>query len=81
MGMRIKEELSVCSDCLIMVANNDPSGIDERDYKRVTSAVRALGPHAVADGEDLGFSWRDCECCQGLAGERYKVAILEPIQS
>lgn len=35
------------------------------------------------DGEDLGFSWHDCECCGSpLGGDRYKAAILdEALQS
>lgn len=81
MAMRVKEELAVCQDCLMVIANGDYSGIAEEDLARVTKATDALGRYACADGDDLGFSWRPCECCEGLAGDRYKVVILEPVHA
>jgi hypothetical protein len=74
--MQIIDEIEVCQDCLIWLANADDSGIREEDRERVKSSVAALGPHAVATGTECGFSSYRCECCNGLAGERFKVTIL-----
>lgn len=73
------DTLQVCADCLILIANGDETGIDERDLKRVRSGVRALsmdGNYPVSNGEEFGFNWRACECCQGLAGDRFGISIL-----
>lgn len=73
------DEIQVCGDCLIVIANNDWTGIRDEDVSRIKRGIKNLNGHAyVGDSEkDRGFSWRGCECCNnGLGGERYHVVIL-----
>jgi hypothetical protein len=72
--------LRVCSDCVVAIANDDFTGMDDTTERRVRAGIRCIalrtGGQLVAGGEALGFSWRECECCGALAGERYSVAVL-----
>lgn len=64
------EEIAVCSDCIMLIANGDlPPDTDEE-----TDALLIDGTVGVMyDGEELGFSWRPCECCKRkLGGDRFK---------
>lgn len=73
-------EFSVCSDCLIAIANDDYSGMDEETALDVQHGIRSLeiieDGRLVADGDELGFSTRACECCHGLAGNRFKATMV-----
>lgn len=71
-------EYKVCQDCLIYLANGDLTGIDDNaEAAHIEKSVNALanqhGGELVADGDDMGFSHHACECCGGLAGNRYRV--------
>lgn len=65
-------EYDVCGSCLIAAANDDYTGMDDDEEREVRAGLAALG-EVVADGEELGFSWQDCECCGGLAGDRFRL--------
>lgn len=82
-------EWSVCQDCLMYIANDDLTGLsnylndDEIEEKKadMDRALHAVyeddGGHAVASGDDLGFSRSSCDCCgTHLAGDRYQINIL-----
>jgi len=85
--VEILRELEVCQNCLIAIANADYSGMDEeeafavkdgicgleREGKAVTDRTRN---QLVAGGEELGFSHSRCECCGGLAGDRFTASLL-----
>ncbi len=71
-------EYKVCQDCLIYIANGDLTGIDSQNEadlirKSVDKLASDHGGDLVADGDDMGFSHYYCECCGGLAGNRYRV--------
>ncbi|WP_454735408.1 hypothetical protein [Cupriavidus necator] len=65
-------EYSVCGNCLIAVANDDYSGMDDDEERAVKAGLDSIG-EAVADGADLGFKWYECECCGAKAGDRYRL--------
>jgi len=71
-------EYEVCQDCLLCIANDDLTGIDgSEEADHIEQSVNALanqhGGYLVADGDDMGFSRYGCDCCNGLAGNRYRV--------
>ena len=35
------------------------------------------GFQLIADGAELGFTWRECELCSAKAGDRYKASALK----
>ena len=68
--------LSVCPECLCEVANGESSlgAVERADHY---AALESYGDvHAVPTDDDYGFSHRACELCNGLAGDRYGVALL-----
>lgn len=69
-------EYAVCGSCLIAAANDDYTGMDDNEERSVRAGLERLG-WVIADGEELGFSWRRCECCDALPGERYRLLALE----
>lgn len=79
--MKVAAELMVCADCLLVLANDDSTGIDDNAREReVRDAVAALGPHACVGDSDLDdeFSWSACGCCgTSLGGSRHAVVMLE----
>lgn len=81
--MEVTDTIEVCADCLLFIANGDLPE-DDGDADRVVAGVASLGGHVVAggpDGDDAGFSWRACECCGGLAGDRFYASILAEVTS
>lgn len=85
--------LLVCGDCLMHVANDDLSALDnlpddERDerYRAVVAGVaRAAWTIGGPTGDivsttegDPEFRHDPCDTCDGLPGDRYDVAVLGP---
>jgi len=64
-----------CDDCTIAIANDDYSGMDEETAARVQSGIARVGQYLIV-GEELGFSWRACTICGGLAGNRHAVGYI-----
>jgi hypothetical protein len=78
-------EYDSCGDCLIAIANDDYTGMDDTTEVQVKAGIEAQLTSAAkwhnkawfaADGEDLGFSSYRCEICNALAGDRYRVNML-----
>lgn len=78
----IVDELLVCQDCYVMIANGDPSGVRPEDLHAIESGMDRLAKrgHLSAtfdEDRELEFSRYDCACCNsGLAGSRHPVVIL-----
>jgi hypothetical protein len=88
----IDDEVMCCTDCLMIVANDDASGLDyylesEAATKReahIRECIDALcksvegGYLACGDGEDdEEFSWHGCDVCgSGLGGTRHQLVLL-----
>lgn len=67
----------VCVDCMIVIANNDTSGVADDHYQAVIDGVAALGGSAYVSG-DAGFMSFSCDCCGDTdAGERFEVNLME----
>ena len=84
--MRVKYNVSVCSDCIQAIVNDDFSGLDyyyspqeaESRENEIRAGIRRLGPNVVPV-EDVHheFSSDPCACCDThLAGERHGIAVL-----
>lgn len=74
---------SVCGNCLIALANDDYSGMADSEARATQQGLNHLyaqHTHVVADGAELGFSWRDCECCAGLAGSRFRLICFNALE-
>lgn len=84
--MFIHDELWVCQDCLLVIANGDDSGLDnhpetaEARRAAITAGLERLGPHVVADSDeetDIEFSPSPCGCClDKLACSRHHCSVL-----
>lgn len=65
-----------CDDCVIAIANDDYSGMDDKQEKATKDGIDRLGKWLIV-GEEYGFSWRRCDVCDGLAGNRHEISYLE----
>ena len=63
-------ELAVCNDCIDLIANGELPADTDQD----TDQVLIDGTIGVMyDGEELGFSYKPCQCCnRKLGGDRFK---------
>ena len=86
---KTRQELDICSDCLMASANglasveNAPDTFAER-YAKGLKEWRDE-PYAISDpdtGElDGGFSWQACEFCgEALGGDRFRASIMETVE-
>lgn len=66
---------AACSDCLMWIANGDDSGMSEATAEHVKEMCSRLPGNAVADGLDLGFHHDECDICNALPGNRYRVLV------
>lgn len=63
-------ELSVCADCVYVLAN----GAENEEQEAAADAIagRYTAGELVPGGDDLGFSWSQCEgCLSTLGGDRF----------
>lgn len=71
-------DLSVCTDCIMLIANGDASGMSENRYEEIVDAWDAQWPahrfglgNADEDG-DHGFRTSECGACgSGVHGDRF----------
>jgi hypothetical protein len=77
---KVIEEMMVCADCIVAIANDDYTGLSDAEEKRVRAGINALhkeGYPTVGDSDKYDdFSRRDCPCCGALAGPRHHVVLL-----
>ena len=62
-------ELAVCTDCIQLIANGElpPDSTDEIDQAIIEGTKGTF-----FGGDDLGFSYKPCDCCKRkLGGDRY----------
>ena len=62
-----------CSDCIMLAANGEmPDGVLEHEpLNRLQDGYSLIVPEG-----DPHFSWRTCETCGGLAGNRWDCTIM-----
>ena len=63
-------ELAVCNDCIDLIANSElpPDTDQETDQVLIDGTIGVM-----YDGEELGFSYKPCQCCnRKLGGDRFK---------
>lgn len=69
-----------CPDCLIAIANDDYSGMDDDRAIAVRAGIEQWydeGYRLVpGDTVDPSFMWAECDICHGLAGDRYDVIAI-----
>lgn len=84
------EDFMVCHDCLMIIANDDATGLDyylseevaaarEREIREAVAEIqREKGPVVVGDSDlDNEFSSSRCDCCGSkLAGSRHHCVII-----
>jgi hypothetical protein len=82
MARTIANGLLACEDCTIAIANYDFTSMDDATETRIKTALDRLSDRFGKDaypviGDELGFSWRGCDCCQdGLGGDKHELIIL-----
>ena len=63
-------EKAVCTDCINLIANGElpPDSTEELDKLLIDKTA-----DFCYDGEELGFDYKPCQCCQRkLGGDRFK---------
>jgi hypothetical protein len=68
-----------CDDCVVAIANDDYTGMDERQERATRAALKQLAHlqiHLVV-GDEVGYQYHRCNVCGGLPGNRHKVGYLE----
>jgi hypothetical protein len=77
---RENEHLMACIDCLMIVANDDASGMDTATETHVRYGIQnwATEGYWLAPGDDTDhFSRQPCEVCNTyLAGERHEIVAI-----
>jgi len=69
-------KISVCMDCIMLLANGevcDGNGDDIADT--VAAQIQGIWEDVrlIPGGDDLGFSWQDCQGCgTRLGGDRFE---------
>lgn len=84
MAKILYDDLWFCTNCAIVVCNDDWSGIDEKEEKAIKKGLRAWAKkgYAVIDDDpetgegQIEFSSSRCDCCDGLPGSRVRFAVL-----
>lgn len=68
-------EFEICADCLIALANDDYSGMDDDQENATRDGLAGLSNEydLIPDGAEYRFANRRCECCNALPGDRYRV--------
>ncbi len=83
--MNLHDEIEVCADCLMFLANGEVPEDDTREKALIEGLQRnwgsksAHGPgcHVLATSENRGLSWRRCEGCGDIrGGNRHKAVVL-----
>jgi hypothetical protein len=77
-------EYEACGDCLMILANDDASGMDEKQERRSREGLSILqsGYRIVAaDGAEYGFCHDRCEVCDALPGDRYRIICSDRVES
>lgn len=77
----VLDELMVCDDCFMLIANGDDSGLTAEEAQICDKGIRATQEQYngyLVPGDDADeLSTRPCECCnRNLAGRRNQVIIL-----
>lgn len=72
--------IDVCVDCIMIIANDDSSGMDDDTLAAVREGIAALaraGYNLAPADHVTDFSTTTCGCCHSsLAGMRMEVALL-----
>ncbi|SDK68941.1 hypothetical protein [Billgrantia gudaonensis] len=90
MATIVDDHFMVCADCLMIIANDDATGLDhfldeesaaarEREVRlSIAAAQRDESYIAVGDSErDEEFSTASCDCCKTtLAGSRHHCVLM-----
>lgn len=73
-------DISVCTDCILLLANGeviDGHGVDETAEHANRMRAHLGDAEVVPGGDELGFSWADCEGCGSpLGGDRFTATIF-----
>lgn len=73
---------SACTDCVMIIANDDGSGMDDSTAKIIRAALAAYNRDGMSVNVDTidnspRFSGRQCDVCQTrLAGDRLPVTFI-----
>jgi len=69
----------VCDDCIIAIANDDYSGMDDERDAAVRAGLERINSkygYLVAGDETTEFTWRSCDCCGAGGGRRHRAVAM-----
>src|SRR5689334_19561576 len=65
-----------CDDCTIAIANDDYSGMDDKQEAATRAGLAEYTTH-IAIGDEAGFMHSRCDICNGLPGNRHGFYLPE----
>lgn len=75
--VKVINTLQACIDCVMIIANDDASGMDDATEKACREGIAAIEGYLVV-GDEVGFSWKGCDVCKnGLGGDMHEVHVLK----
>ena len=78
--MKVSTELSVCGNCLCIVANDDWTGCaDVNEETVIREAMSQYGYLCVSCDDDCegSFTWSPCDLCGATGRDDHRVINLE----
>ena len=73
-------EFEVCENCLMVLANDDATGMSDAEEKATRNSLFKLlceYDQLIPDGAEYGFRNNTCECCDSLPGDRFRVLAFK----
>jgi hypothetical protein len=65
-----------CDDCAVAIANDDYSGMDDKQEAATRKGLSEITSYVVI-GDEVGFMHDRCDICDGLAGSRHSFFLPE----
>ncbi len=74
----LHDDLLACQDCVIAIANDDYSGMDDKQEAKTRKGIESWGVKGyLVVGEEVGFTHDGCDICDdNLAGDKHMVSLL-----
>jgi len=74
----IYDDLLACQDCVTAIANDDYSGMDDRQEAKTRRGIESWSKKGyLVVGDEVGFTRDGCDICDdNLAGDKHTVSLL-----
>jgi hypothetical protein len=78
MSVKIEAYGTACDDCVIAIANDDYTGMDDQRATEVASALEAIGRYLIV-GDELGCMAGGCDVCGWMGYGNMHIVLAEEV--